>query len=111
MPRPRNRLLTFAFGLALVLVLAFGVRVATGWLGWRGQSDPPLADWMPMGYVARSWDIPREVLAEALGIPPGSAPRRTLAQIAADRGETPEALIARIEAAIAAHRAAAPAPE
>lgn len=111
MPRPRHRLLTLAFGLALVLALAFGTRVATGWLGWTWVSDPPIADWMPMGYVARSWDVPREVVAEAAGLTVGSAPGRTLAQIAAERGETPAALIARIEAAIAAHRAATAAPE
>jgi len=94
--------------LALVLTLAFALRLALG--PAPGARDPDLAGWMPLGYVAQTWDIPREVLAEALGLEPGAAPRRSLRSLADDRGEPVEALLARIAAAIAAHRAAAPRP-
>lgn len=92
--------------LALGLVLVFALRLALG--PDPNARDPQIAGWMPVGYVARTWDIPPPVLAEALGLPPGSAPRRSLRSLAEDRGEPVEALIARLHAAIAAHRAGGP---
>lgn len=101
----RHPLLAAGFALALVLTLVFAVRLGLGALHWSAARDATIEGWMPVGHVARSWDVPRETLAEAIGIDPGSAPRQSLARIAATRGESLEAVIARIEAAIAAARA------
>jgi len=98
--------IALTLGLALVLALGFALRLAFG--PSPHDRDPELAGWMPVGYVAQTWNIPREVLAEALGLEPGAAPRRSLRSLAEDRGETLESLLARIEAAITAHRAAPP---
>jgi hypothetical protein len=100
----RHPFLVAGFLLALALTLFFALRLGMGALMWTAEPDAAIEGWMPVGYVARSWDVPRDVLAEAIGIPPGSAPRQSLARIAEERGESLEELIARISAAIAAHR-------
>lgn len=89
---------------ACLLVVVFAIRLTFGAWYWSSHADQAIEGWMPVGYVARSWDVPRPVLAEAIGLAPGDAPRRSLSAIAAERGEPVEALIARLEAAIAAHR-------
>jgi hypothetical protein len=103
----RRPWLTAGFVAALALTLVFVLRLALGALHWSEMPDAQIEGWMPVGMVAQSWDVPRDLLAEAIGIPPGTAPRRSLAWIAEARGEDVDALIARIEAAIASHRAAA----
>ena len=57
-------------------------------------------------YVVQSWHVPPEVMIEALGEGPMPGKRRTLAEIAGDRGITPDALIGELNAAIEAYRAA-----
>ena len=94
----RAALLVFA-GAAAVTVF-FALRFAVSGLYW---ADPAHRDrapegWMTPGYLARSWDIPREVLAEALGLErkPGAA--LSLARIARDRGQPLPEFLAEVEA-------------
>lgn len=89
---------------AAVLVAVFAIRLGLGALHWSTDADRSVEGWMSVGYVAQVWDVPRPVLAEAIGIEQGDAPRQSISRIAWTRGETVPALIARIEAAIAAHR-------
>ncbi len=97
-------LLRAGFVLALGLTLFFGARLTLGAVYWSNHRDQPIEGWMPLRYVGRSWSVPPEVIADALGIEPGTLPRRSLSQIARDR-DIPEAeLIARIIAAIAQAR-------
>ena len=64
---------------------------------------------MTPGYVGHSWALPREAVGAALGLAPDSpAKRRTLEDLAAERGVPVADLIAALEAAIAAHRAGRP---
>ncbi len=106
----RHRVLTVGFVLALVLVLLFGLRliVAAHYWSQPAHTDRPIEGWMPVGYVAMSWDVPREVLAETLGIEPGSQAHKSLATLASERGVGVEVLTAQLLAAIAAHREGAP---
>ena len=97
-------LLRAGFVLALGLTLFFGARLTLGAIYWSNHRDQPIEGWMPLRYVGRSWSVPPEVIAEALGIEPGTLPRRSLSQIARDRGIPEAELIARIIAAIAQAR-------
>ena len=64
--------------------------------------------WMPLGYVARSWNVPRDVLRTAAGLGPEDTTRRNLDLIAQDRHVPLPQLIATIESAIAGWRAENP---
>jgi len=104
----RHPLLFSGFAIMAVVTLFLALRIGVATLYWSAPSsrDMGIEGWMPVGYIARSWDIPRETLAEALGIEPQSAPRRSLASIAAEQGVSVDVLQARITLAIARHREA-----
>lgn len=104
-----HRAALVVFVLALVVTLVLAVRATVFAVYWLDPAhrDQPLAGWMTPRYVAHSYAVP----PEALGLPPPGPddPRRmTLDQIAAQRGESLDALIAEVSAAVAAWRAAHP---
>lgn len=104
MTRRRSPLLMAAFGLAVVLCLAFAVRA--GLSAWtlaqaRGQ---PVADWMTPRLVVRAYAVEPAQLAAILNLEPGSAPRETLAQIAAAQGRPLAQLLAEVQALVDAPR-------
>lgn len=92
---------------ALAVTVFFAVRLTLGWIYWADPAhrDQQIADWMTPRYVALSWQVPPEVVAEALGLSPHQGRPQSLEAIAQARGERPEALIQAIEAAIARYRA------
>lgn len=103
-----NRVLFACFALSCVLTVFFAARLVAFWIYWADPAhrDQAIAGWMTPRYVAHSWDAPPEVIGAALGLERGRSGRpSTLAEIAADRGESVEDLAARIDAAITAHRA------
>jgi hypothetical protein len=103
----RRRGLLLATGIAALLALFFAGRFLLHVFVWEGRQDEPLAPWMTLGYVARSYDVDRDDLAQALGLDrPG---RLSLAQIAARSGRTLPEVEAELRAAIARARGA-PAP-
>jgi hypothetical protein len=57
--------------------------------------------WMTIGYVAATYDVPTDSLAERLGVPSEMADRDTLRGIARRRGQSPLAIIAETQRAIA----------
>ncbi|WP_323764990.1 hypothetical protein [Marinovum sp.] len=102
-----NKLLLAGFVLALAVMAFFAIRTVAFWIYWadpthRNQAIEP---WMTPRYVAHSWHVPPEVVAEALDLRPGSG-RITLAEIAARDGVSLEEIAARVVAAIEAERAA-----
>lgn len=95
----RRRGLLLATGIAALLALFFAGRFLLHVFVWEGRQDEPLAPWMTLGYVARSYDVDRDDLAQALGLErPG---RLSLAQIAARSGRTLPEVEAELRAAIA----------
>lgn len=99
------RLLLVAFAVALLLSVFFGVQSFRHAASITPEPDAPVAGWMTPRYVAMSWDVPRDVVAEALGVDLGEgAGRESLAGLAEERGVPVETLVADLEAAIAAHR-------
>jgi len=105
MPRT-NRLtrwlLRGGFALALLLTLYFGVKLALGAFYWSNPAhqDQALEGWMPLGYVGRSWDVPRDAMMQIAGVDADGRPRRSLEMIAQDQGVPLPTLIDRIQTGI-----------
>ncbi|MCA2010939.1 hypothetical protein LCM17_05540 [Cereibacter sphaeroides] len=106
-------LLRGGFVAALLLTLFFGVKLALGAFYWSdpAHQDQALEGWMPLGYVGRSWDVPREAMMQIAGVDPEGRPRRNLEKIAEDQGIPLATLITRIETGITEWRAEQPQPE
>jgi hypothetical protein len=93
------RWLIAAFGLALVLFLAFSLHAL--WVVTHLETSPgPVQAWMTPGYIVRSYGIAPEVMARTLGLEPGSARGKTLEQIAATQGVPLDALLASVQAMV-----------
>lgn len=111
----RHPVLAGAFVLALVLSLFFAGRIVVRTVYWSQHRQEPVAGWMTIGYVGRSWSLPpREIDARA-GLPtPEDGRPFTLEQIARDRGVPVAEIIALVEAVVAemnAEREAGKAPK
>lgn len=102
-----HRLLFIAFLVALSLTGFFLFRTVVFTVYWSDPAryEQSIEGWMPVRYVARSWDVPPEVLAQALGADAGERRRLTIAEIAAEQGTSIEEVAATLRAAIARHRA------
>ncbi len=101
----RQRLLVALLILALLAAALFAVRTVRVALYWPQHRDEPIERWMPVNYVAHSYDVPPEVLWAALGLP---AERRRdfrpLGEIATAQGRSFEEVRASLEDAIARAR-------
>ncbi|OYX44271.1 MAG: hypothetical protein B7Z02_05825 [Rhodobacterales bacterium 32-67-9] len=102
-----HRAALLAFLAAAAITLFFAVRLVVFALYWADPAhrDQHPAGWMTPGYIARSWQVPRDDLVGALGLVPESGRPRTLAEIALSRGAPVGAVLAEVEAALAALRA------
>jgi hypothetical protein len=91
-----------AFVVALMVALFFAGRLAYFLVYWSdpAHQNQPIADWMTVGYVARSYDVPRDKLAQAIGVTPRPGQRRTLVEIAAERGVDTGTLKSELQQAI-----------
>ena len=101
-----HRLATLFFALALVATLAFATRSAMYAVYWSDPAhrDQRVQPWMTPRYVAHSWKLSPVVMGSALGQVDMPDRRRTLQDLADERGVPVEDLIGAIEAAIAFHR-------
>lgn len=100
--------LTMAFLLACAMTLFFAGRFTVYTVYWATHREVPVEPWMTVGYVARSWGLDPRTLDEAAGLPlPEEKGRpQPLSEIAQDRGVPVAEVIAEVEAALAALRAA-----
>ncbi len=96
----RHRLLMIAFAIAATLTLFFALRMVMFALYWADPThrQQPPEPWMPLRYVAYSWDVPPQELAAALGLGPDARRRLTIADITRITGLSPEEIEARLEA-------------
>lgn len=74
---------------------------------WAVQQDEPITGWMSLPYVAHAYQVPAELLHQALGLPPELPDRRSLADIATERRVPLDALRLRLEHAIEQDRSEA----
>ncbi|MGE0232849.1 MAG: hypothetical protein AB7O39_13195 [Flavobacteriaceae bacterium] len=96
----RHPLLVGGFVLASLAGILLAVRLVFSVIYWTAHANLPPAPDMPIGYIARSHDVPVRDLREAAGLAPDIRDRRTVAEIAASQGITPEELLARINATL-----------
>lgn len=99
-----HRLLLIAFIIASLAAILFAVRLMIFTIYWSQHRDEPLQGWMTIGYVARSYDLPREALAVELGLVEGATPRISLSGIAKLRGVPLASVEERVLAFIATSR-------
>ena len=104
-------LLALAFLLALGFTTVHVVRTVQDAIYWRQHRDEPIQGWMTVGFVAHSYHVPPHVLLLALHLPLGPPPdKRTLADIAASRGQSVDQLAAVLNDAIVHARPPYPPP-
>lgn len=97
----KHRFLFPALVVAIAVTVFFAARLLVFTVYW---SDPdhrrqPLEGWMTPGYVAHSYDLPREVIRDVLHLDRGDGERRTLAEIAEKSDLTLEEIQRRIDEA------------
>lgn len=98
-----NRLALIAFVVVVCLAGIFGVRSVSHYIYWAdpAHQNQPLAGWMTPRYVGQSYNLPPEIVQQALGIMDDGPPRRrTLDRIAAEQGITLDEMQARVEEAV-----------
>lgn len=109
--RTRSFWLKLAFVGAAAVTVFFAVRLVAFSIFWADPAhrDQTVEGWMTPGYVAHSWHVPHEVMVDALAIAPSPdgppSKRKTIEDLAKQRGIPVAQLIAQIDAAIAMHRA------
>lgn len=103
-----NRKALVVFVAILALTGFFGVRAVKQYIYWSdpARQNQSLGEWMTPRYVARSYDIPPEVVKAAWGLDPDSPLRRaSLETIAAEIGLSLAEMEVRVtEAAAAWHQ-------
>ena len=88
--------------LSFCLALFFAGRFTLRAIYWEAHRQEPVAAWMTVGYLGRSWGLdPREIDARA-GLPLPNGRPLTLEEIAAIRSVPVAQVITEVEAAIAA---------
>ncbi len=103
----RHPVLVTGFLLAIGLTVFFAVRMVLFTIHWSdpARQNQAIEGWMPLRYVARSWDVPPEILGAAVERAPEAGSRITVAEIAAASGRSVDDVAADLRAAIDAQRA------
>jgi hypothetical protein len=93
-----------ALGIALMMTSLFTVRAMHHASALRRGGDEPLRPWMNVPYIARSYQVPPDILWEALGVDQ-PRPHLPIARIAREQHRPLGAVIADIQEAVVAYRA------
>ena len=95
-PSRQRALITGFILFGIVIVGFFGLRTVHAFRKFRGHHPPPLPpaesqqietdvdlirDWMTIPYISRTYQVPRKLLFDALGIPPRGNEEKSLAQL------------------------------
>ncbi len=67
----KHRLLLVGFSIATVVTLVFLTKFTLSLIYWSSHQDAPIETWMPVGYIARSYDVDRDWLMQQTGLPEG----------------------------------------
>ncbi len=98
----RHPFLTLAFALAVALTLFFAGKFVTRAIYWAdpAHQNQPVAGWMTVGYIGRSWDVPPPEIDRIAGFDRPEGKPMTLQQIADQRGVPVAEVIRAVETAI-----------
>lgn len=105
-----HRLLFIAFTFACAVSFFFAIRSVVFLVYWADPAhrNQPLQGWMTPRYVAHSYDLPPEIIAEFLDQTAPEDARPTLDRLARERGISTHALIDELAKFIAIQRASRP---
>tara|TARA_R110002111_G_scaffold181739_2_gene247279 strand:+ start:469 stop:879 length:411 start_codon:yes stop_codon:yes gene_type:complete len=101
----RRKWLKLGFVLAATLTLIFVMRAALFAVFWMDphRDRHPVKPWMTPRYIVRTYDIPREVLAETLNLKAGDSPKKPLGALARERGVAAAQMVGAVQALVDAH--------
>jgi len=103
-------LVAVMFLLVLVFTGLYAVRTTRHAIYWHYHQDEPIHGWMTVGYVAHSYRVPRQILYQALGLPPQVHDKRPLLEIAKSQDRSMNEIRAILQDAIAHARPPYPSP-
>lgn len=109
----RRKWLLAGFVLAAALTAFFAVRAVMFAVYWMDpdRGHHPVEAWMTPRYILHAYDIPRERLAETLGLEQGESPKIPLGKLARERGRDVAGMIAAVQALVDGPSGAPPRPE
>ena len=101
----KHRLLLVGFSIATLVTLVFLTKFTLSLVYWSNHQDAPIETWMPVGYVARSYEVDRDWLMQQTGLPEGEYhPRLSVEDAAVKAGISFEEMRGRLLVAIQEHR-------
>lgn len=102
----KHRLLLVGFSIATLVTLVFLTKLTISVVYWSNHQDTTIETWMPIGYIARSYDVDRDWLIAQTGLPADEfQPRLSIKDAATQADVSFEDMRARLLAAIEEHRA------
>jgi hypothetical protein len=62
---------TTVLSLVIAAVLYFGVRMVAFWIYWHDVThhEQDITAWMAPNYISMSWQVPKEIILDALDMP------------------------------------------
>jgi len=102
--------LKLGFGLAAALTLFFVVRAVMFAVFWMDphRDRHPVEPWMTPRYIVRTYNIPRDALADVLDLHPGDSPKMPLDKLAQERGKDTAAMVSAVQVLVDARSPSLP---
>jgi len=101
----KHRLLLLGFTLATLVTTAFLMKFVFSVVYFANHHDATIEPWMPIGYIARSYNVDSDWLAGQTGLPDSTfRPRESIKDAATEADISFEDMRARLLIAIEKHR-------
>lgn len=101
-----HKLLLIGFSIATLVTTGFLIKLTISLIFWSNNRDTVIEPWMPIGYIARSYEVEREWLVLQTGLPAeDDRARLSIDNAAETAGVSFEEMRAQLLAAIKAQRA------
>ncbi len=82
----RHKFMVIGFTLAMAVSIFLLVRLGFNVAYWSQHKNVEIEGWMPLGYIAHSYDVEVEVVLEAVGLDEIPRQRITLDEVARIKG-------------------------
>ncbi len=101
----KHRFLLVGFSVATVVTVVFLAKFTISLIYWSNHQDVSIETWMPVGFIARSYEVDRDWLMEQTGLPEGVYhPRLSIEDAAVKAGVSFEEMRGRLLVAIQEQR-------
>lgn len=105
-----HKLLLVTFLIVSTFTLMFFARTIVGAAYFKAHADRPIEPWMPIGFIAKTYQVPPDILLDAANIPEGQSIRLQIKRVAQETGVPYEQLVAQFMDAIRKQRDMRPSP-